>query len=125
LSQIWHREATVEEAVNDWYCWIYIPIVQVVRDRGVLDQFPRLTEADIYLWVMRHRHALEEREGHDVGPIESAQDYAEIMTEPLDIGDRMFSLLGNDTVREPDAEVETQRRKRRRLRRWPRPRSQS
>jgi hypothetical protein len=125
LSQIWHREAKVEEAVNDWYRWIYLPIVQVVRDRGVLDQFPRLTEADVYLWVMRHRHALEEREGHDVGPIESAQDYAEIMTEPLDIGDRMISLLGSDTVREPDAEAETQRRKRRRLRRWPRPRSRS
>ena len=49
LSSIWHREATVDEAVNDWYTYIYMPIVQVVRDRHVLDEFPRLTEADIYL----------------------------------------------------------------------------
>ena len=35
------------------------------------------TEADIYLWVMRHRYELEEREGHDVGPVASAVDYAE------------------------------------------------
>jgi hypothetical protein len=122
LSQIWHREAMIDEAVNDWYQYIYLPIVQVARDRGVLDQFPRLTEADIYLWVMRHRHTLEEREGHDVGPVESAEDYAEIMTQPLDLSDRVSSLLGNDSVREPDAEAETRRRKRRRLRRWPRPR---
>jgi hypothetical protein len=124
LSQIWHREATMDEAVNDWYTWIYLPIVQVVRDRGVLEEFQRLTEADIYLWVMRHRHSLGEREGHDVGPVESAEDYAEIMTKPLALGDRVFSLLGNDSIREPDAEAET-RRRRRRLRRWPRPRARS
>jgi hypothetical protein len=122
LSQIWHREATVEEAVNDWYQYIYMPIVRIARDRGVLDQFPRLTEADIYLWVMRHRSAIEEREGFDVGPVESAEDYAEIMTQPLGVGDRVATLLGSASVRDPNAEEESKRR-RRRLRRWPRPRS--
>ncbi len=28
------------------------------------------------LWVMRHRHELEQRVGHDVGPADSAVDYA-------------------------------------------------
>jgi len=125
LSQIWSRNPTFDEAVNDWYTWIYLPIVQIVRDRGVLEEFPRLTEADTYLWVMRHRHSLEEREGHDVGPVESAEDYAEIMTQPLDLGDRVISLLGNDSIRKPDAEAETQRRRRSKLRRWPRPRARS
>ncbi len=120
LSAIWHRPATVHEAVNDWYNYIYMPIVQVVRDRGVLDEFPDLTEADIYLWVMRHRHDLEEREGHDVGPIESARDYAELMTEPPSATDRVLEFLGVEP-RSPDAEEEVKRR-RRRFRRWPRPR---
>ena len=123
LSAIWHREATVHEAVNDWYEYIYMPIVKVVRDRNVLEEFPRLTEADIYLWVMRHRHVLEEREGHDVGPVESAQDYADVMTQPLSVGDRMRSLIvGGDSARSPDSEEEQERR-RRRLRRWARPRA--
>jgi hypothetical protein len=123
LSSIWHRDATVPEAVNDWYTYIYLPIVKVVRDRNVLQEFPRLTEADIYLWVMRHRHLLEEQEGHDVGPVESAEDYADVMTQPLSVGDRMRSLIvGRDTPRSPDSEEEQERR-RRRLRRWARPRA--
>ena len=124
LSEIWDRPATVHEAVNDWYLYIYMPIIQVVRDRGVLDEFPRLTEADIYLWVMRHREALEAREGHDIGPEESAEDYAELMTQPLNVGERVLEFLGVDSPRSPDAEEETKRR-RRRFRRWPRPRQRS
>jgi len=120
LSAIWHREATVHEAVKDWYEYIYMPIVRIVRDRGVLDAFPRLTEADIYLWVMRHRAELGEAAGHDVGPIESAEDYADIMTGDRGVGDVISSVLGR-TSRTPDAAAE-QRRRRRRLRRWPRPR---
>lgn len=121
LSAIWHREATVHEAVRDWYAYIYMPIVRIVRDRGVLDAFPRLTEADIYLWVMKHRAVLGEEAGHDVGPIESAEDYAEIMTSDRGVGDIISSALGR-TSRAPDAERERERR-RRRLRRWPRPRT--
>ncbi len=108
------------EAVNDWYTYIYMPIIQIVRDRGVLEQFPHLSEADIYLWVMHHRHVLGEREGYDVGPKESANDYAELMTQPLGVGHRMLGLLGADSPRSPDAAVEAKRRGR--LKRWPRPR---
>jgi len=123
LSAIWHREATVHEAVNDWYAYIYEPIVQVVRDRGVLREFPRLTEADIYLWVMKHRHELEDEKGEDVGPVASAEHYADMMTSPLSVGDRVRSLItGPDSRRSPDASEEKERR-RRRLRRWARPRA--
>ncbi len=122
LSSIWDREATVHEAVNDWYQYIYEPMTRIIRDRGVLEEFPRLTEADIYLWVMKHRHLLEEREGHDVGPVESANDYAALMTRPLGVGDRMLELLGAEGQRSPDTKVEEDRRRRRRLRRWHRPR---
>lgn len=123
LSSIWHRDATVQEAVKDWYAWIYMPIVRIVRDRGVLDAFPRLTEADVYLWVMKHRAELGEEVGHDVGPVESAEDYAEIMTSDRGVGDRISSIVGR-AIRVPDAATEQRRQKRRRrLRRWPRPRA--
>lgn len=120
LSAIWHRPATVEEAVNDWYTWIYLPIVRVVRDRDVLEEFPDLTEADIYLWVMRHRYLMEERAGEDPGPIESAEEYADLMTRPMGVVDTVRSALG-DHPRDPNYDVEELRR-RRRMHRWPRPR---
>jgi hypothetical protein len=123
LSSIWNRQATVQEAVKDWYTYIYMPIIRVVRDRGVLEAFPRLTEADVYLWVMKHRAEVGEEAGHDIGPVESANDYAEIMTSSPGVGDRINSMMGRAS-RIPDAAKEQQRqRRRRRLRRWPRPRA--
>lgn len=123
LSAIWHREATVHEAVNDWYHYIYMPIIRVVRDRNLLDEFPRLTEADVYLWVMRNRHLLEQEQGADVGPVASAENYADLMTMPKSIGERMISAIaGPESTRSPDP-VEEKKRRRRRLRPWARPRS--
>ena len=69
------------EAVVDWYDHIYLPIVQVAARRGVLDRFPSRTDADVYLWVMRHRGELEHRVGQDVGPLAAAEDYASEVVE--------------------------------------------
>ncbi|CAA9571231.1 MAG: Transcriptional regulator [uncultured Thermomicrobiales bacterium] len=81
LTSIWHRPASMAEAVVDWYDHIYLPIVRVVARRGVLDRFPSRTDADVYLWVMRHRGELEHRVGQDVGPLAAAEDYANEVVE--------------------------------------------
>lgn len=95
LSAIWHRPATVHEAVADWYDYVYQPIVKVVAEQGVLDRLPERTEADVYLWVMRHRRELEERYGQDFGPIASARDYAEEIThQPGPIRRALRGLVG-------------------------------
>lgn len=123
LSYIWGRQATVHETVNDWYEYNYMPIVNIVRQRQVLDQFPRLTEADIYLWVMRNRRLLEEETGEDVGPIASAESYADLMTEPKGIWERIMSLFGGGkSSRSPDP-VEEQDRRSNWLKRWVKPRA--
>lgn len=105
LTSIWHRPASVQEAVADWYDYIYMPIVRVARERGVLDRMRHHTEADIYLWVMRHRQDLEQQLGQDVGPIASATDYAEIVVpaaSPLSrLAERARRLLGEKSRRQP------------------------
>jgi hypothetical protein len=68
----------------------------------MLERFPNHTEADVYLWVMHHRYELEEREGHDIGPIASAVDYAEEVTASrpslparvIDVGKGIAQTLG-------------------------------
>jgi len=77
LESIRGHPVEVRDAVNDWYAYIYCPIVETARARGVMERFPNRTEADIYLWVMRHRWELERRYGRDVGPAPAAEDYAE------------------------------------------------
>ena len=77
LEAIRGQPVSATEAVADWYEYIYCPIVEVARQRGVMARFPNRTEADIYLWVMAHRWDLERRLGRDPGPAASAEDYAE------------------------------------------------
>lgn len=77
LSERLGYPASTADAVIDWYDTIYLPIVRALRAQGVLKRFANRTSADIYLWVMAHREELELREGHEIDPTESAEDYAE------------------------------------------------
>jgi hypothetical protein len=82
LHQEWMRErhkepTTTEEAVISWYEHVYLPIVRVARERGIIERFSGRSEADIYLWVMAHRHELEERGGEEVDAETSAETYAD------------------------------------------------
>ena len=53
------REISDEEAVGSWYDNVYMPLVELIRERGVLKHFPGRTEADLYAWLILHRAALE------------------------------------------------------------------
>ncbi len=52
-------ELSAEEAVASWYDNVYMPVVQLIREQGVLDYFPGRTEADLYAWLILHRATLE------------------------------------------------------------------
>jgi hypothetical protein len=53
-------EIAYEEAVGSWYDSVYAPLIQLIREREVLKNFPNRTEADLYAWLILHRAALEE-----------------------------------------------------------------
>ncbi|CAN5408594.1 DUF4032 domain-containing protein [soil metagenome] len=93
LSERLGREVSRDEAAADWYDNVYLPIVRVVEDRGILRRFPKRSTADIYLWVVAHQDDLELREGHEVTPEESAVDYAEGLGPNLDPVDFLRSAI--------------------------------
>ena len=66
------RDITDEEAVIDWYDNVYMPVIQVIRETGILREFPEKTEGDLYLWVLDHQHYLAEEEGVPLQPPEEA-----------------------------------------------------
>lgn len=68
MGNDWQRYIPYEEAVTHWYDWVYRPIVQVLRERGILQEFPGRTETDLYLWIGEHRAALAEELGWEVEP---------------------------------------------------------
>jgi nucleotide-binding universal stress UspA family protein len=59
-------EFSFEEAVTCWYDEVYTPVVRVIRERGMLREFPGRTEADLYLWISKHRQILEDGLGWSI-----------------------------------------------------------
>jgi nucleotide-binding universal stress UspA family protein len=68
MGNEWQRFMPYEEAVTHWYDMVYLPIVRVLRERGILEEFPGRTETDLYLWIGEHRAALAEEMGWEVEP---------------------------------------------------------
>jgi hypothetical protein len=70
------RETSHEETVVHWYDEVYWPVVEVIREQGLLQDFPKRTETDLYLWFLEHRTALENELGKEVGPKTAATSLA-------------------------------------------------
>jgi len=72
------RDVSESEAVGHWYDTVYLPVVRVVADSGVMTAFPKRTEADFYLWVMDHRHYLVAQGQADlVEPGRAAEEFVQ------------------------------------------------
>jgi nucleotide-binding universal stress UspA family protein len=90
------REIPPTEAVTDWYDNVYIPVVSIIREKGLLIDFPNRTETDLYLWIAEHRAALEEDLKSQV-PVASAMD--DLANQFSQRTDRIFSRLGAKIVK--------------------------
>lgn len=72
------RPISEEEAVTHWYDTVYLPVVQIIRESGILEEFPDRTEGDLYLWVMDHQRYLVETQNQPLRPpAEAAQTFLE------------------------------------------------
>jgi hypothetical protein len=76
------RPISETEAVQHWYDTVYLPVAEVVKSSGVLDELPGRTVTDVYLWVMDHLHYLRGKPGMEsAGPQQAAEDFIEGLTE--------------------------------------------
>lgn len=86
---------SVEEAVTSWYDNLYMQVVGLIREDGILERFPHRTEADLYIWIMDHLYFLRKRYGQDVDAEDAATDFAvHFGRAPLlqSIRQRLFAL---------------------------------
>jgi hypothetical protein len=73
------RDISEQEAIADWYDHVYMPVVNVIRETGILKEFPQKTEGDLYLWVLDHQHYLVTEEGHTLQPpVDAARNFVEV-----------------------------------------------
>ena len=90
------HDISYAEAVTDWYDNIYLPIVMIIKEKGLLIDFPNRTEADLYLWIADHRAALEEELKGQV-PVGTAMD--DIIDQYSSRTDRVISRLGTKILK--------------------------
>ncbi|MEM7130939.1 MAG: hypothetical protein AAF702_31750 [Chloroflexota bacterium] len=52
------KEIEWQDAIVSWYDTVYMPVVDKIRESGLLTHFPKRTEADLFLWISHHRERL-------------------------------------------------------------------
>jgi nucleotide-binding universal stress UspA family protein len=93
------REVDYLEAVAHWYDTVYLPITEIICDRGIMRSFPDRTETDLYLWLTEHRAALEKQLGWKIDPVDAASDLVEsFQPKPMiaRLGERLLDATALD-----------------------------
>lgn len=70
------RDLPDAEAFGRWYDEAYLPLVQAIREQGVLRDFPQRTETDLYLWLATHQAELRNELGWQVRPNTAVTQFA-------------------------------------------------
>ena len=71
------HELSCEQAALIWFEQQYIPVIRVIRERGLLRDFPGRTETDLYVWLSKRREELEKALGWNVSLEKTAQNLRE------------------------------------------------
>ncbi len=66
LAEQQQRQLSLQEAAAQWVDQLYQPIVDIIREQGILHDFPERTEADLYLLFVEHRRELVQALGWHV-----------------------------------------------------------
>ena len=95
---------SLQAAAADWYDHLYLPVCYVIRENGMLRDFPDQTEADLYVLVSEHRSALQEALGWsiklEVGAIDlAAQQVARREGLMARAGRRLIEAVVPDELR--------------------------
>jgi len=77
---------SLAEAASDWYVQVYQPVLERIRDSGILRHFPGRTEADLYLWITENRARLQMRYATRREADEAVEDFAEEHRLPRLVG---------------------------------------
>jgi hypothetical protein len=70
----YQEEIPFEAAMRSWYANVFMPIVRVVGEQKLLSRFPGRTEADLYVWLVKHWDELKRRYGGEFSLAEAAED---------------------------------------------------
>ena len=51
------------DALVSWYNNVYNPVIKIIKEQWLLVNFPKRTEADLYVWIIKHWDFLKKKYG--------------------------------------------------------------
>jgi len=85
LAQIEHHQEHLQaegqmfsfpETAVSWYDHVYIPVLKLIRNQGIMRNFQDRTETDMYILLSERREELEEALGWEVKPQPAVSEWA-------------------------------------------------
>ncbi|MFW5684126.1 MAG: transcriptional regulator [Spirochaetota bacterium] len=74
VNMNYQEEIPFEAAMRSWYANVFIPIIRVIREQKLIGRFPGRTEADLYVWLVKHWDELKRRYGGEFSLAQAAED---------------------------------------------------
>ena len=98
LNEDMDKELPFNEALASWYNNVYNPVITIIRDQWLLANFPGRTEADLYVWIIKHWDFLKKKyEKYSL--TKAAEDFSKKYGQSQGKSLRFFVLLVNRLFR--------------------------
>ena len=76
LNQNQEEEIPFEEALISWFHFVYIPIIEIIKEENISANFPGRSLGDLYVWIIQHWYYLKKDHGMDVPVKEAVEDFS-------------------------------------------------
>ena len=63
LNEDMEEEIPFNEALVSWFNNVYNPVITIIKEQWLLANFPGRTEADLYVWIIKHWDFLKKKYG--------------------------------------------------------------
>jgi len=87
-------DVSYHDAAISWHKKVYKQVERIIRQRGMLRDFPNRTETDLYVWIMQHRQELAEEMGwaldHEMAAVHLVNTLSE---KPAKVFKRLFQKI--------------------------------
>lgn len=95
-----YHPTTFDEAVAAWYDMVYEPSIRIIKLSNILEHFPTRTPADLFIWVRRRQHELEEKYGQNVRLTQVIRTLDEQQHNPIN---RLWKTVSGWVKKDDDA----------------------
>lgn len=76
-------DITLADAAASWHDEIYLPMVKLIEDNGILKSFPHRTEADFYIWITKYKSTLFQEGSLADDAKNTVDSYSRLFRRPL------------------------------------------